>query len=248
MKGFRYDTHVHTEETSDCGKVKGREVARLYKKAGYQGVVITDHYCAEFFGGLSGLFLGHHISWEEKVERFLTGYREALAEGESLGLQVFLGMELRFLDSPNDYLVYGIDEDFLREYPELYKLNLREFYNLLRARKSPKSSDQPDQPDILIYQAHPFRPEMTPADPSLLDGVEVFNGNPRHDSRNDLAYSYAKKHRLRMISGSDFHQVVDLARGGIILPKKVNSVKEFVLALTETGDTAGIINPLRAIC
>ena len=44
MAKYFYDTHVHTDESSACGKVPGRQAARLYKAAGYQGIVITDHY------------------------------------------------------------------------------------------------------------------------------------------------------------------------------------------------------------
>ena len=48
MNYHKYDTHVHTSETSICGKVDAKTLVRLYKKAGYTGVVITDHYSREF--------------------------------------------------------------------------------------------------------------------------------------------------------------------------------------------------------
>jgi len=70
---------------------------------------------------------------------------------------------------------------------------------------------------IMIYQAHPFRAAVFPEKPEYLDGIEVYNGNPRHESHNEKAVEYAKKHNLKMISGSDFHQAGDLARGGIVL-------------------------------
>jgi hypothetical protein len=60
---------------------------------------------------------------------------------------------------------------------------------------------------------------MAPADIKLLDGLEVYNGNPRHNSQNDKAFAYAKKHELKMISGSDFHEYEDLALGGIVSEK-----------------------------
>ena len=49
MAKYYYDTHVHTDESSACGKVPGRQAARLYKAAGYQGIVITDHYTRKYF-------------------------------------------------------------------------------------------------------------------------------------------------------------------------------------------------------
>ena len=45
-------------------------------------------------------------------------------------------------------------------------------------------------------QAHPFRTGLTREDPALLDGVEVFNGNARHDSHNDDALRFARENGL----------------------------------------------------
>jgi hypothetical protein len=120
-------------------------------------------------------------------------------------------------------LVYGVDEEFLLRNKELYKLGLQGFKKLI--------SDK----DILIVQAHPYRPYMTPADPSLIDGVEVYNGNPRHDSNNDLAYEYALDNKLKMLSGSDFHQIQDLARGGIVLTEPIRTPAELVKLIKTDG-------------
>jgi predicted metal-dependent phosphoesterase TrpH len=204
---YLFDTHVHTQETSSCGKVKAQEGVNLYKKAGYSGIVITDHYYKQYFDNLP------YNNWNDKIHRYLTGYLSAVEEGKQIGLNVFLGMEIRFADSPYDYLVYGIDEKFLMDNPELYKLGLEGFRQYVEDK------------DILIFQAHPYRPGLTAADPSLLDGVEVFNGNPRHNSRNDLALAFAKSNNLLMLSGSDFHQVEDLARGGIEVSEEIDDAK-----------------------
>ncbi len=210
MNKFKYDTHIHTSEVSNCGKVPAKEMVRLYKNAGYSGVVVTDHYYKGYFERLKA------GSWNEKVDRYLEGYRIAQNEGDKLGLRIIAGMEITFPENMNDYLVYGIDEKFLKENKELYHLGLEGFRKLLEGR------------DILLFQAHPFRQHMTRALPELLDGVEVYNGNPRHDSRNPLALEYAEKNGLRMLSGSDFHQREDLARGGIIVAEEINSSAQLV--------------------
>lgn len=208
MKSYKFDTHVHTSETSPCGKVSGAELVHLYKEAGYAGVIITDHYYDQYFEDLPC------PSWEEKVDMYLAGYKKASIEGERIGLSVILGMELTFSGTLDDFLIYGIDEEFLKENKELYKLDLESFRKLIKGK------------DFLTYQAHPFRSYINLANPLLLDGVEVYNGNPRHDSQNHLAYEFATKNSLRMSSGSDFHQVGDLARGGIILPEDITSPRE----------------------
>lgn len=204
MSTYKYETHLHTDETSPCGKVPAEEVVRIYKEAGYTGIAVTDHYFNGFFD------MHPFISWDKKINLFLSGYKKAFTEGQRLGLDVLLGMEIRFSENANDYLVYGFDEVFLRENKKLYKLGLKAFREL--------TADK----GIIIIQAHPFRTQMVPAHPSLIDGVEIYNGNPRHNSSNHLVVQYARDNGLKMLSGSDFHQPQDAARGGIITGKRIN--------------------------
>ena len=68
---FRFDTHVHTDETSHCGKVPGEEMVKLYAEAGYSGFVMTDHY-NRYSMSVHGC-----QTPEEEVETFLKGYRAA---------------------------------------------------------------------------------------------------------------------------------------------------------------------------
>ncbi|ACL70750.1 PHP domain-containing protein [Halothermothrix orenii] len=216
MSGFKLDMHVHTAETSRCGKVRAEQMVELYKEAGYNGVVITDHYKRGFFDNIESL------GWEEQIKRYLTGYSTAFNRGRELGLKVFLGIELTFEESPNDFLVYGITPEFLINNPRLFTLTLKDFKTLVNDN------------DILVYQAHPFRPGLNPVNPSLIDGIEVYNGNPRHDSYNDLAYQFAINNELKLISGSDFHQIEDVARGGIIIDGEINNERELVNFLKNT--------------
>lgn len=215
MQNYLYDLHVHTNEVSFCGFVSGKEVAQLYAEAGYSGIVITDHYYDGFFNEVSG-------TWENKVKQYLSGYLEAKAEGAKHGLDVFLGIEIKFSGSLDDYLVYGISEEFLLQYPKLYNLGLPELSKLVREQ------------GLILYQAHPFRSYCNPADPKYLDGIEVFNGNPRHESHNDQAEAYANKHQLKMISGSDFHQHQDLAIGGVYFSEKIRDNQHLVTALNNS--------------
>lgn len=52
---YRYDLHVHTSEVSACGSIPAKEVVRLYHQAGYDGLVITDHYADYFFQKMPNL-------------------------------------------------------------------------------------------------------------------------------------------------------------------------------------------------
>ncbi len=200
---YLIDMHVHTAETSRCGMVAAQELVMYYHNIGYQGLIITDHYYRPFFEKIVG------CTWEEKIQRFLKGYHSALKIGEDVGMQIFLGMEIQFEENPNDYLIYGIDEAFLIENPNLYSLGLKKFRSLTK-----------DQ-GIMIFQAHPFRVGLVPAEASLLDGVEVYNGNQRHNSHDHLAVDFAREHHLLALSASDYHQEEDLGQGGIVLSTPV---------------------------
>jgi len=210
MTAYKYETHFHTSETSPCGKVSALDGLHIYHNAGYTGIAVTDHYFDGFFE------IQAAGCWKNKIDAFLKGYRNACDEGQKLGMDIILGMEIRFTENENDYLVYGFDEDFLKENKELYALTLKEFRELIKGT------------GIIIVQAHPFRRYIIQAPPELIDGVEIHNGNPRHNSFNELAEEYARKNNLKMLSGSDFHQPQDAARGGIIVGHRINSPEVFV--------------------
>lgn len=205
---YKYDTHVHTSEVSGCSELTAVETIRLYKEKQYDGVVITDHYTPGFFRDKKNL------PWKEQVGAYLSGYYEALACGKSVGLTVMLGMELRLKGSPNEYLLLGVDVEWLIRLPEMYT------YTLKRLREVTKKHG------VALYQAHPFRPAMKAAPPALLDGCEVYNGNPRHSSNNGAAKRYAVANHLLMLSGSDCHMAEDAGRGGVVTEKRISNTKE----------------------
>jgi len=214
MKIFKYELHTHTVEVSPCAHEKARDIVNFYKKKGYQGLVITDHFHEKYFNSLG------NMKWEDKIDLYHSGFREALDEGKKLGMDVLWGIELRFTDHGNDYLVYGLDDAFLKSHENLHEYTLSDFHNLIG------ENDQ-----VLIYQAHPYRPGHTIANPDLLDGLEVYNGHPRHNSRNDKARAFADEHRLLFLSGSDFHQKGDEASGGIISSKRISCTSELIHTL-----------------
>ncbi|MGE5529872.1 MAG: PHP domain-containing protein [Patescibacteria group bacterium] len=217
LRGYLLDPHVHTAEVSACGRIGGRRLAELYRKAGYDGIVVTDHYTPEFFKELGS------CGWPRKIERFFAGYREAKRRGGEIGLDVLPGLELRLEGSWEDYLVYGADERSLAGAPDLTGLGPEGLHGFCAAH------------GLLVYQAHPFRPGMRTADPRCLDGVEVHNGNPRHESRNELALAFARRHGLRMLSGSDCHQPEDVGRGGIVLAEPARTAADLADLLRRGG-------------
>lgn len=215
MSEYKIELHAHSAESSRCGSIAAAELVKKYKKAGYSALVLTDHYYARFFNKYQDL------SWEAQLKKYLKGYNIAKREASKEGLNIFLGIEIQFNNDQNEFLIYGLDEDFLLKHPNLHQMTLEEFRTL--------TVDQ----NLLIFQAHPFRPGMSPANDNLIDGLEVYNGNLRHDSQNGKADKFAEEHNLKKISGSDFHENEDLARGGIITEKKADSMEELLAVLSE---------------
>ena len=207
--------HAHTLETSPCGRVNAKEMVYSYKKAGYDGIVITDHfndYVLEAFEG----------DKKSRVDHYLMGYEKALSAGKSLGITVFFGIETNLKGGAEDYLIYGPEPDFLYEYPLLYLMTPEEVSKLSKER------------GYLFVQAHPFRSYCRPQTAEILSGIEVFNGNPRHGSNNHLAEKFAMQHpELILTSGSDFHQPEDLGRGGMIFNEIVKDNRMLVEALKD---------------
>jgi len=190
------ETHAHTAEVSACCALPAHETVRAVAERGYAAVVITDH-------NVPG-----STRTAKQCARFARGYELARRAGEKLGIAVLPGMELRFdSEGYNDFLVYLPD-------PALYKLRG------LPAMGPRAFKRLADERGMLVYQAHPFRRYLFVEPPEVLHGVEVYNGNPRHDSRNALALAYAEEHGLAMLSGSDVHQAYDPGHGGIWAPKE----------------------------
>lgn len=211
MKKYLFDTHIHTKEASSCSRVWAADIVKRYKELGYDGLCITDHFSASQFEK-------HGSTFEEQVQKYLSGYLAA-KEFEDENFHIILGMELRFLENENDYLVYGFDEDFV--------LN----NDLTRFHDPEEFRPFAEENNLIIFQAHPFRIGMNVVDPELLDGVEVYNGHGDHNSRNSIAYHWSELHSLRKLSGSDFHGNLNLEPGGVYFEEYLSDSKQVADAL-----------------
>lgn len=211
---YLFDVHTHTSEVSPCGVLTAEETVEVYCGLGYDGICVTDHFNAHSLARLG------KSTWEETVEAFVSGYRLAEAAGRRKGLTVLFGAEMKVCDyANNEYLVYGITPEFLAAHPRLYERTLAELSALVRAVGG------------MIFQAHPFRSGMELSPAALLDGIEAYNGNPRHNSVNDVAIATAKREGYFMLSGSDSHQTGDAGHGGMALYTLPRTADELLSAI-----------------
>ncbi|MCL2058123.1 MAG: PHP domain-containing protein [Oscillospiraceae bacterium] len=222
---YLYETHMHTAEISACAVSGAEEQIRAYKSRGYAGVIITDH----FINGNSTI--PKLMRWKKQMDMFVSGYQKAKAEGDRIGLDVFFGWEYSILGS--DFLTYGLAPDFLYAQPGLDKLPIEAYSALVRASGG------------FIVQAHPFREAwyiaiQHPAEPALLDGVEVFNASMPPDV-NAKALAFAEQNGLPMQAGSDSHNIELRFPSGVALDKKAEGLSD-IIAAVKTG-TARMILP-----
>lgn len=210
---MKIDLHVHTKEISQCGHMSAKETVQRYKNAGYDCIVITNHFNSDTAAHIE------KTTGADFFEKYREAYLLAKEEGEKAGLTVLNGYEIRFEESYSDYLVYGMSDDIAKDYKNLFTLRSKEFSKI--------AFDN----GFLFYQAHPFRNGMKVTTPGFLFGIEVKNGNPRHDSRNDIAEIWANKFGLHKIAGSDCHQQEDVGVTGIITDKAVYDIDSLVSVL-----------------
>lgn len=194
------ETHFHTSETSPCSHVSAAEGIRLYAELGYQAVIVTDHFQTGWFERRP------EAGWADRVHAWLKGYAAAREAGERLGVRVMLGMEYTLPGTRDDILVYGLTAERMLAHPDMHRLGPAGLRRLAQ------------EESLLLLQAHPFRSYVSQVHSDLVDGLEVFNGNPRHLSDNDRAARLAQERGWVAISGSDFHQREDAGRGGIRMP------------------------------
>ena len=184
---YKYETHLHTFPVSKCAKRSVRENLEFYKRMGYDGVFITNHFVD------ANINIDKARPYEEKINFYFSDYEAAIPIAKEIGIKVFLGVET---GSGGHFLVYGLDKEWYLRHPEIMEMKYKEQLEFFRAAGA------------LVIHAHPFR-EAAFVDyirlfPRSVDGVEVLNSS-RTDFENRLADQYADNYELLKIAGSDNH-------------------------------------------
>lgn len=207
---YKYDLHIHTVETSSCSHMHARDIVEHYHAAGYQGIAITDHFYDGFFQSLPEF----GRDWTACADHFLRGYRLARERGAELGMDVLLGIEMRFTENWRDILIFGLDDAFLYRNPYCYEMGLERFFGAFKD-------------EVLLIAAHPYRKDMATGHqhevlPQFLHGVEVFNCNVRQVNCDHQALKLCRAHpELIRVIGSDAHQPVDLCASYVGFPERI---------------------------
>ena len=216
---FLYETHMHTCQASACGKSTGKEHARFYKEQGFDGIIVTDH----FFGGNTSVDCT--LPWEERIDRFWSGYEDAKEEGDRIGLDVFFGLEQNF--GFDEYLIYGLTKEYMKAHPEMERWTRRQ------------QLEEVHKAGGCVIQAHPFRMrfymDRIRLGQQFADGIEVANaGNERLDDARARRYGLEKG--LVMTAGSDNHRSPASSLFGVMLEKRLTSIDDYVKIILDRNE------------
>lgn len=216
---YIYETHLHTKEGSACGTASATDMVQACKDAGYTGIIVTNHF---FYGNTA---VDRSLPWNDWVEGYCKGYELAKEKGDSVGLQVFFGWESTY--NGTDFLVYGLDKEWLLNHPEIKDATIEEQYHMVHKGGG------------IIIHAHPFREAPYISEirlyPEYVDGVETVNAtHVRHHKteKGQVPYdikakAYAEEYKFPQTAGSDVHGT-DLLGGGMAFSEKLTSIQDFI--------------------
>lgn len=212
---FKYETHLHTAPVSKCARKGIRENLEFYKKLGYDGVFITNHF-------LDGnINIDFNRPYEEKINFYFSDFETASEIGSEIGLKVFCGIEMSYFGT--DFLVYGLDKDWFLQNPQIMTMQ--------------KSAELPflTENGAFIVQAHPYR-EAAYIDhirlfPRCVEGAETINAC-RTEFENQMADMYADAYGLLKTAGSDNHLADEIPMlAGMMSDTPLNSENDYIRAV-----------------
>ncbi len=229
------DTHVHTKGVSMCGQMTYKEVIDYKKKIGYGGMILTNH-CQTFYFD--------NMSYSDYAEMVIKEYRLAKEYGDSVGFEVFYGLEVS-VDLPHysDIVLIGVTDRFMRETSGLCFMSHEELYNLSKKY------------GIIVVQAHPYRQNalpyrpntnMSPLDPKYLDGIEI-NCKSSDIGYKDKVIDFAERGNLLVTCGTDFHRITDDRLLGLEIPDGISETKELIEYLSGNKQTTAYLDGERLL-
>lgn len=220
---YKYETHLHTKESSGCGVTPGAEYPAYYQSIGYNGIFVTDH----FFNG--NCAIPNNGNWEEMINGYCRGYEAAKEAGDKIGFPVFFGIEANF--EGDEFLLYGLDKEWLLAHPDMLSYSRTKMY------------DEVKKSGGLMVQAHPFRErdyiKAIHLNPETCDAMEAYNffNQPYMNGNAEL---YCSERDIFMTAGSDNHKIGstgDKMPYGMQFEYPLNSSADYVRAILNREGT-----------
>ena len=200
---MKVEMHCHTDG-STCADYNIKDIVTDYVKAGYGGIVVTNHYAYREYVRQG------FAKPQEYAKAFLRWLDDAEKIGKEKNLKIFCGMEVRLTYNNTEYMLYGFKKDFVLNNDTIYNLTQEQLFDLSNKN------------NIFMYQTHPFREGVKVGDPKYMHGAECFNGHYHHNNNNALAKQFCEKHNLVKTFGTDFHHKDQPITTAVLVPKETN--------------------------
>lgn len=215
------DLHAHSA-LSRCCKIDGIENLKVAKQYGMDGYVLTNHYDKSY------------LINDDKIEyanRYINEYYYIKEGSKGLGIKVFFGIEITMARHNNIHmLVYGVDPEWLLEYPDLYDYDIKDLSELVHRYNA------------ILVQAHPLRKNKNVLlDTKYLDGIELNSHTNKEGPHTEEILDIAKTNNLLVTSGGDYHNDAPRAKCGVYLPDNINDIKEIVEYLKNTNEIKMVV-------
>ena len=204
---IKLETHCHSLGGSSCATSPDEILIEDYVKAGYGGVVITNH--------ISRASYDYHMgeTHAEKV-RFYYSLIEKLTEKfKPHNVKVFWGSEIGVVCDRSagyqEFTVYGITEKDMFDKKPFYTFTQEELFRFAEKK------------GLFMYQTHPFRDGVICGNPCFIHGAESFNGHFHHYNNNEVAKEFCAKNHLIGMSGTDYHHENQPITAGMYVPENI---------------------------
>lgn len=215
---FRIELHAHTAPASPCSTFYADTLIDALVREGIHAVVLTNHF--------GPYHMALYPTKEGFIDQYASAYQALKAEAKKQGITALFGIELRFQENKNDYLVFGIGADALPRVYDAVEGGLAEF------------RDRFSSEDILILQAHPDRDGIVHANASYIDGAEIFNLYGGYNPRTADSAKWAKSEGLSiLVGGSDLHHPGG-AGACLLRTRELPKNKADLVKILKSGDYA----------
>lgn len=215
------DPHVHSSGVSLCSRITCEGIIDCKKAAGFNGAVLTNHCQSWYF---------EPKNQNEWTERLIKEWENGALYAEKNDFKLLFGVEVTISDPIfSDWLLYGVTREFVRKCPCLYLLNQEQLFALC------------EQNDVFLVQAHPLRHSTVPAISKYMNGIEI-NCNPLDYPKKNSVIEFAKRNKLLLTCGTDYHSSENVFKGGMVVPDEIETAEDFAKYLFAAQKTTLILD------
>ena len=203
------DMHAHSKGISVCSKIDVFNNILMAKEYGMDGFILTNHYQKAYAVDDDSISL---------AKRYIKEYQDAKEFGDKVGFDVYFGIEVTLtINLKIHLLIYGVSEEFLLTYPDIYDYPIDRIYSLVKENGG------------ILVQAHPFRREENLLLPlEYLDGVEI-NCHQifKHTHIKELVPIAIESNKL-LTCGADYHHDCARPTCGLYVSDDVKDINDLV--------------------